>query len=64
MARDKFSDLVVFLAVAQERHFTRAAAKLRVTQSAVSYSVRQLESRLGDNLFKGRSDAAADAAGQ
>lgn len=64
MARDKFSDLVVFLAVAQERHFTRAAAKLGVTQSAVSYSVRQLESRLGDNLFKGRSDAAADAAGQ
>lgn len=64
MARDEFSDLVVFLAVAQERHFTRAAAKLRVTQSAVSYSVRQLESRLGDNLFKGRSDAAADAAGQ
>lgn len=64
MARDKFSDLVVFLAVAQERHFTRAAAKLRVTQSAVSYSLRQLESRLGDNLFKGRSDAAADAAGQ
>lgn len=64
MARDKFSDLVVFLAVAQERHFTRAAAKLRVTQSAVSYSVRQLESRLGDNLFKGRSDAAAEAAGQ
>ncbi|MFK5733037.1 LysR family transcriptional regulator [Pseudomonas urmiensis] len=55
MARDKFSDLVVFLAVAQEGNFTRAAAKLRVTQPAVSYAVRQLEFRLGVQLVHRRS---------
>lgn len=47
MARDKFNDLVVFIAVARAGNFTRAAAKLRVSQPAVSYAVRDLEARLG-----------------
>ena len=55
MARDKFSDLVVFLAVAREGNFTRAAAKLRVTQPAVSYAVRELEARLGVQLVVRRT---------
>lgn len=50
MARDKFSDLVVFIAVAREGNFTRAAAKLRLTQPAVSFAVRELEARVGTLL--------------
>ncbi|MDH6281880.1 LysR family transcriptional regulator [Prescottella agglutinans] len=39
------------LAVAEERHFTRAAARLHVAQSALSHQVRQLEHELGTPLF-------------
>lgn len=39
------------LAVAEERHFTRAAARLHVAQSALSHQVRQLEHELGTSLF-------------
>jgi DNA-binding transcriptional LysR family regulator len=42
MAQDNIQDLVAFLAVARERSFTRAAAKLGVSQSAVSHTVREL----------------------
>ncbi|MGN6312612.1 MAG: LysR family transcriptional regulator [Rhodanobacteraceae bacterium] len=45
------NDLLAFLAVARERSFTRAAAKLGVSQSALSHSVRGLESRLGLRLL-------------
>ncbi|KQQ85663.1 LysR family transcriptional regulator [Aureimonas sp. Leaf324] len=49
--RDDLSDLRAFLAVAQERSFTRAAAKLGVSQPTLSYTVRQLEARLGVRLL-------------
>lgn len=51
MARDNINDILVFLAVARERSFTRAAAKLGMTQSALSHIVRSLESRLGVRLL-------------
>ena len=46
MAGENFNELVAFLTVAQERSFTRAAAKLGVTQSTLSHTVRNLEKRL------------------
>ena len=46
MLRQDVSDLLAFLAVARERSFTRAAAKLGVSQSALSHTVRGLEERL------------------
>jgi DNA-binding transcriptional LysR family regulator len=51
MARDNLSDILVFLAVARERSFTRAAAKLGMTQSALSHTIRALEARLGVRLL-------------
>ncbi|MBR0663337.1 LysR family transcriptional regulator [Roseomonas hellenica] len=51
MARDNISDLLAFLAVARERSFTRAAAKLGVSQSALSHTIRGLETRLGLRLL-------------
>src|ERR687886_2636724 len=43
--------LKIFLAVAQERSFSRAAAKVHRTQPAVSQAVRRLEADLGEELF-------------
>jgi DNA-binding transcriptional LysR family regulator len=51
MARANINDLIVFLAVARERSFTRAAAKLGVSQSALSHTIRGLEERLGMRLL-------------
>jgi DNA-binding transcriptional LysR family regulator len=51
MARDNINDILVFLAVARERSFTRAAAKLGMTQSALSHIIRGLEARLGVRLL-------------
>jgi DNA-binding transcriptional LysR family regulator len=51
MPRENLNDILVFLAVARERSFTRAAAKLGVSQSALSHSVRDLEARLGVRLL-------------
>lgn len=51
MARDNITDIVAFLAVARERSFTRAAAKLGISQSALSHTVRDLEARLGVRLL-------------
>jgi DNA-binding transcriptional LysR family regulator len=51
MARTERNDLEAFLAVAQERSFTRAAAKLGVSQSALSQTLRGLEARLGLRLL-------------
>jgi DNA-binding transcriptional LysR family regulator len=45
------SDLLAFLAVARERSFTRAAAQLGLSQSAVSHAIRGLEERLGMRLL-------------
>jgi DNA-binding transcriptional LysR family regulator len=51
MPRGNVNDLLAFLAVARERSFTRAAAKLGVSQSALSHTVRGLEERLGLRLL-------------
>jgi DNA-binding transcriptional LysR family regulator len=51
MLKDNTRDLTTFLAVARERSFTRAAAKLGVSQSALSQTVRGLETRLGVRLL-------------
>lgn len=51
MARENINDLQAFLAVARERSFTRAAAKLGVSQSALSHTIRSLEARLGLRLL-------------
>ena len=51
MPRQNVNDLLAFLAVAQERSFTRAAAKLGVSQSALSHTIRGLEERLGLRLL-------------
>lgn len=66
MARENINDILVFLAVAQERSFTRAGAKLGMSQSAVSHIVRGLEARLGVRLLARttRSVAPTDAGQQ
>lgn len=51
MKRDRLADLTAFLAVAEERSFTRAAAKLGTSQSALSHTVRRLETGLGIRLL-------------
>jgi DNA-binding transcriptional LysR family regulator len=51
MRQDNMSDLLAFMAVAREQSFTKAAAKLGVSQSALSYTVRMLEARLGLRLL-------------
>jgi DNA-binding transcriptional LysR family regulator len=51
MQSDDLGNLAKFLAVAQETSFTRAAAKLGVSQSALSHSVRRLEEKLGLRLL-------------
>ncbi len=51
MPRQPISDLIAFLAVARERSFTKAAAQLGVSQSALSHTIRGLEARLGLRLL-------------
>ena len=51
MARENLNDIVAFLAVAREKNFTKAAAKLGVSQSALSHTIRALEARLGLRLL-------------
>jgi DNA-binding transcriptional LysR family regulator len=51
MRRENVNDLLAFLAVARERSFTKAAAKLGVSQSALSHTVRGLETRLRIRLL-------------
>jgi DNA-binding transcriptional LysR family regulator len=49
MHRGNLNDLLAFLAVGQERSFTKAAAKLGISQSALSHTIRGLEERLSDD---------------
>lgn len=51
MPRDRINDLAAFLAVARERSFTKAAAQLGVTPSALSHAVKGLEEQLGVRLL-------------
>src|ERR687893_659561 len=51
MRREELTDLAAFLAVAEERSFTRAAARLGLTQSTLSHTIRGFEERLGVRLL-------------
>ena len=51
MQRGNFNDILAFVAVARERSFTKAAAQLGVSQSALSHTVNGLEARLGLRLL-------------
>ena len=51
MLKDNFNDLLSFMVVARERSFTRAAAQLGVSQSALSHAMRNLEARLDVRLL-------------
>lgn len=51
MARENLNDLTYFVIVAREKSFTRAAAQLGVSQSALSHSLRALEARLDMKLL-------------
>src|SRR6266498_1010835 len=51
MRKETLGDLLSFLAVAQDRSFTKAAAKLGVSRSALSHTLRGLEARLGLRLL-------------
>lgn len=65
MPRDEFSEMRAFLEVARERSFTRAAAKLGVTRSALSHTIRAMEERLGVRLLSRTTrDVAPTAAGE
>ncbi|ATQ42892.1 LysR family transcriptional regulator [Caulobacter mirabilis] len=63
MRRDEIADLAAFVVVAEERSFTRAAARLGMAQSALSQIVRRIETRLGLRLLSRttRSVAPTDA---
>lgn len=51
MANENYNELAAFVMVARERSFTRAAAQLGVSQSALSQTIRGLEERLGLRLL-------------
>lgn len=62
MDRRTVDDLLAFFAVARERSFTRAAAQLGVSQSALSHTVRGLETRLGLRLLNRTTRSVAPTA--
>src|SRR3954453_137282 len=66
MAQDDLNVLSAFLAVAEERSFTKAAKQLNVSQSALSHAVRGLEEEIGVRLLARttRSVAPTDAGGE
>lgn len=51
MARENYNDLHAFLLVAREQSFTKAAARLGISQSALSHTIRGLENKLGFSLL-------------
>ncbi|UXN70312.1 LysR family transcriptional regulator [Devosia neptuniae] len=65
MKRDEFAEMRAFLEVSKQRSFTRAAGKLGVTPSALSHTVKALESRLGVRLLSRTTrDVAPTLAGE
>jgi DNA-binding transcriptional LysR family regulator len=62
MVRDELSVLAAFLAVAEERSFTRAAKRLAVSPSALSHAVRGLEERFGVRLLARTTRSVAPTA--
>jgi len=66
MVRDELSVLSAFLAVAEDRSFTKAAKRLGVSPSALSHAIRGLEERIGVRLLARttRSVAPTDAGAQ
>jgi DNA-binding transcriptional LysR family regulator len=51
MSKQDFNDLLWFLAVARERSFTKAAAKLGIAQSTLSHTIKRLETQMGIRLL-------------
>lgn len=65
MERTDFNQLTWFQAVAEERSFTKAAARLGVAQSTLSYAIKQLEARMGLRLLtRTTRSVATTAAGE
>src|SRR6266481_2151466 len=65
MQRGNLDDLLAFLAVGRERSFTKAAAKLGISQSSLSHTIRELEARLGVRLLtRTTRSVSATAAGE
>ncbi|MGF7172135.1 DNA-binding transcriptional LysR family regulator [Sphingobium xanthum] len=65
MMSENFNNLAAFVAVAQERSFTKAAAKLGVSQSALSQTIKALEARLNIRLLtRNTRSVSATEAGQ
>lgn len=62
MKREDLVDLNAFMAVAEARSFTRAAAKLGTSQSSLSHTVRRLETRLGVRLLTRTTRSVAPTA--
>src|SRR5271166_3066897 len=62
MPRENLNDLMAFVAVGRERSFTRAAARLGVSQSALSHTIRGLEERLGLRLLTRTTRSVAPTA--
>jgi DNA-binding transcriptional LysR family regulator len=62
MVRDELSVLAAFLAVAEERSFTRAARRLGVSPSALSHAIRGLEERIGVRLLARTTRSVAPTA--
>ena len=61
----QLQDLNAFVAVAQDRSFSKAAKKLHRTQPAISQAIRRLESELGEQLFdRSSKDGTLTAAGR
>lgn len=62
MVRDELAELSAFATVAEERSFTRAAARIGISQSALSHSIRGLEKRLGLQLLARTTRSVAPTA--
>ncbi|WP_295897963.1 LysR family transcriptional regulator [uncultured Bartonella sp.] len=62
MLRENITDLMAFMIVAREKSFTKAAAKLNISQSALSHAMRNLEERLGIQLLRRTTRSVAPTA--